>query len=138
MYPAAFSFFFNTIKTKVDYDAAVTATWVFDIILAIVFVLIMILVANLIKYQPGRNDRSGVKRRVWYFVIGFIGLLSSLGLDIVLYLTKITVPTFQNKYMAVMAVASVVACLVYFLLGFVIIKISRKGTKLESIFPKKD
>ncbi len=138
MYPAAFSFFFNVIKTKADYDAAVTATWIFDIILAVIFVLIMVLVANLIKYQPGRVDRSGIKRRVWYFIIGFIGLLCSLVLDYFLYLAKITVPAFTNKFIAVMAVASVVACLVYFLLGFVLIKISPKGSKLESIFPKKN
>ena len=67
-----------------------------------------------------------------------IGLLCSLVLDYFLYLAKITVPAFTNKFIAVMAVASVVACLVYFLLGFVLIKISPKGSKLESIFPKKN
>lgn len=135
---ASFVMFPRVIKTMADLKNAITATYLFDLMIAVAMVLVMVLVANLIAYEPGRVDNSGKKRRVAFFLIAVLTLVACLGLDYWLYLSKIAVAAYVTKYLTTMAIASVVAVLAYFLIGFVLVKISRKGSKLESIFPKKD
>lgn len=135
---SSFTFFPRVIKTMADFKAATTATYLFDLIIAVFMVLVLVLVANLIAYEPGRVDNSGKKRRVAFFLIAVLTLAACIGLDYVLYLSKISVAAYVTKYLTTMAIASVVGTLVYCLLGFVLVKISKKGSKLESIFPKKN
>ncbi len=129
---------FHLIKTAPELSRAITSTYLYDAVIAVVFVLIMILVANLIKWQPGKNETSGRTRRVWFFILMAVNLLACLAFDYFAWFKYITIPTFASKYTLAMIIASLVSTVVYFGLGFLLVKIARIGTKLQSIFPKKD
>ena len=126
------------IKTAPALEQAIMNTYLYDVIFAIILVLVMLLVANLIKWQGGKKDYSGKTRRVWFFIFCAVALLGSLAFDFLVFFKKIAVPAFAGKYMTAMAVASFVSAAVYFLVGFAIVKMSRIGTKVQSIFPKQD
>lgn len=128
----------NLIKTLPALKQAILNTYLYDSVFAIILVLVMLLVANLIKWQSGKKDYSGKARRVWFFIFCAVALVGSLVFDYFVFLKKVAVPAFMGKYMTAMVVASILSAVVYFLLGFAIVKISRIGTKIQSIFPKKD
>lgn len=125
------------IKTAPDLANAILSTYLFDVALAVVFLALMILVANMIKWQSGKNDKSGTVRRVWFFVFCFMSFIVAFVLNWLMFSQRITVDAFANKYMTHMILGAFVAAVVYFLAGFAIVKMARVGTKLESIFPKK-
>ncbi|MGM9763131.1 MAG: hypothetical protein ACI3ZQ_03815 [Candidatus Cryptobacteroides sp.] len=126
------------IKTAPALQQAITSTYIFDIVIAVVFVFLMILVVNLVKYQDGKKDNSGKVRRAWFFSILAIVLVASIGFDYFVYLRSIKVPAFIGKYMMNMGIASIISGILYFVTGFVVIKLAPIGSKLESIFPRKD
>lgn len=127
----------SVIKTAPGLSGAITTTYLANIALAIVCVAIMLLIANLINWQPGKNDKSGQKRRVWFFVMCFVSFVGALAFNWFMFKVRITVPAFVTKYMTHLFLGAFVSAIVYFIAGFLIIKLSRVGTKLESIFPKK-
>ena len=129
---------FKPIKTAPELSQAITSTYLYDIVIAVVFVALMILVAHLVQWQPGKNERSGSTRRVWFFILMIINLFACLVFDFLAWHNNITVPAFASKYTLAMIIASIVATVFYFGLGFLLVKIARIGTKLQSIFPKKD
>ena len=128
----------NLIKTLPALKQAILNTYLYDSVLAIVMVLIMLLVAVIIKFQPGRNDRSGSKRRTAFFILLALTLVGALLFDYFVFMKKVAVPAFMGKYMTNMVVASIVSTVVYFLVGFVVVKLAPIGSKLNSIFPKKE
>ena len=121
----------NLIKTAPALKQAIMNTYLYDVILAIILVLVMLLVANLIKWQGGRKDNSGKVRRTWFFILCALALVASLGFDYFMFLKNIAVPAFVGKYMTAMATASILSAVVYFLVGFAVVKLSRIGTKVQ-------
>ena len=69
---------FHPIKTAPELSQAITSTYLINVVIAIVFVLIMVLAVNLIKYQTGKKDNSGSKRRVCFFIIMVVVLIACL------------------------------------------------------------
>ena len=133
-----FSFFFKSIKNVKDLQAATTATYLADIVLALVFFVVFLIVANAILYERGRVDNSWKKRRAAFFIIGFLTLIGSIVMNYFLYFTKIGVAAFRTKYTSTMLIAAFVAALVYFVLSFVIVRfVSPKDSKLATVFSRK-
>ena len=128
----------NLIKTLPALKQAILNTYLYDSVLAIVMVLVMLLIAVMIKFQPGRNDNSGSKRRTVFFIFLALTLVGTLLFDYFIFMKKVAVPAFMGKYMTNMVVASIVSTVVYFLVGFIIVKLAPIGSKLNSIFPKKE
>ena len=129
---------FHPIKTAPELSQAISSTSLYDIVIAIIFVFIMVLVANIIKWQPGKNEKSGTTRRIWFFILMAITLIICLVFNYFAWFNHISVPAFISKYTLTMIIAAIVATISYLGLGFLLIKKSRIGTKLQSIFPKKD
>ena len=129
---------FRLIKSAPELSQAILSTYLYDIVIAVVFVVLMIVVANLIQWTPGKNERSGRVRRMFFFILMVFTLLACLAFDYFAWLRYIAVPAFAAKYTLAMGIASFVATISYLGLGFLVVKISRIGTKLQSIFPKKD
>lgn len=125
------------IKTNADLTSAITSTYLADVACAVVCVFLMLLIVHLIKWQPGKVDNSGAVRRLWFFLICFFCFLSAIALNWSLFMSNITVPAFTSKYMTHFFLGAFAASAVYFCIGFVLIKMAKIGTKLESIFPKK-
>lgn len=129
---------FHPIKTAPELSQAITSTYLINIVIAIVFVLIMVLAVNLIKYQTGKKDNSGSKRRVCFFVIMVVSLIVCLVFNYFAFFNQISVAAFATKYTMHMVAAAIVSAVIYFGIGFMLVKMARIGTKLQSIFPKKD
>ncbi len=129
---------FKPIKSAPELSQVITSTYLYDAAIALLFVLIMILVANMILWQPGKIDRSGNTRRLWFFILMVINFFTCLAFNYFAWYKFIAVPAFASKYSVAMIVAPAVATVFYFGLGFILVKASRIGTKLQSIFPKKD
>ena len=47
------------------------------IVCGLAFLLIAILVANLIKFEPGNNPKDPMKRRIWFWVLGILALITT-------------------------------------------------------------
>lgn len=133
-----FSLFFKSIGNVQDLKAATTATYLADIVLAIVCFVILIIVANAILYERGRIDNSWKKRRLAFYIIGFVCLIGCIVFNYFVYFAKIKVAAFQTKYLSALLIAAFVGTILYFALSFIVIRfISPKDSKLASIFPRK-
>lgn len=126
------------IKTAPALQQAITSTYIYDAVISIVFVLLMLLAVNLVKYQSSKTDNSGTTRRIWFFVLGAVAMIASLVFDYFVYLRAIAVPAFVGKYLTHMVIAAVTGAAVYFIVGLILVYTARIGSKLQSIFPKKD
>lgn len=127
----------DLIKTSGQLNEAIATTYIYGVILAVAFVLIMILAANMISWQPGKFDTSGSKRRVAFFVVLALALICPIIVDYFLFYGKITVANFRNTYMMHMGISAAITAVLYFLIGFILIRLQKNDTKLASIFPKK-
>jgi len=135
-----FDFIFNSavkIKTAQDLSNAITSTYLMDITFAIIFIVLLLLFANLIKWQSGKFDNSGKKRKTVFFILLACTFFVSLLLNMLCIKAKIAVPAFANKYMTHMFLGAFVSALIYGVAGFVLVKLAPIGSKLQSIFPKK-
>lgn len=129
---------FRPIKTAPELDQAILSTYLYDALIAVVFVLIIVLVANLINFQRGKIDHSGKTRRVWLFVLMGLAFVSALVFDYFAWYDYIKVDAFANKYTTHMIVAPIVSMIEYFGIAFLIVKLSPRGSKLNSIFPSNE
>ena len=133
-----FSLFYKSIGNVQELKAAVTATFLMDIILALICFVILLIVANAILYERGRVDNSWKKRRLVFYIMGFVTLIGSVIMNYFLYFTKIRVGAFQTKYLSSMLIAAFVAAIVYFAISFIVIRfICPKDSKLGGIFHRK-
>lgn len=128
---------FGPIKTQPQLQEAILGTYLFDIVIAVVFIVALIVIANLIPWQGGKNDTSGRKRRTWYFTLMFLTLAVSLGFNYMGYFSNIGVPTFKMDYMLHMVLGAVLSAVVYGGVLYLIIIMQKTNNKLRSIFPPK-
>ena len=127
----------SLIKTAPELANAISATYLIDLAVAVVFFLAMIVTAFIINYDYGKVDNSCKTSRAYFFVYGALTLLVSLALNWALFFRNIRIAAFSNKYLMHLALAAFAATAVYYLISFITVKLS-KNRKLSSIFPKKD
>ncbi|MBR1688018.1 MAG: hypothetical protein IJ710_05715 [Prevotella sp.] len=126
--------FSNAIDTAVKLHQAETATYMTDAVIGIVFIVLILIVANLIAWQPGAYDQSPRKRRLWFWILGVVTLFTSLGVNYFTWMRNISKPQFISEYTIHMIAAAVVAVVLYLVVTFGICKAQKKDTKLASIF----
>lgn len=107
-------------------DQTMTA-YVIAGVITLVFVLISVLVANIIKYEGGTNPKDKKKRRIWFWVL-------SVFVPIVIFLIcyfgfalNIKVPSLKDKFMMAMNIGTAGSFVVYVLIGFILSKIFKNG-----------
>ena len=122
------------ITTMAQLHQAETATYMTDAIVGIAFIVLILIVANLIAWQPGAHDGSPAKRRLWFWILGIAALFCSLGIDYFTWMTRIEKAQFVSEYTIHMIGAAVAGVAVYGLITFVICKLQKKDTKLASMF----
>lgn len=128
----------SLIKTAPALQQAILSTYIYDVVISVALVLIMVLAVNMVKFQPSKLDRSGTTRRVWFFVIGVFTIFANLAFDFFVFMRGIAVPAFVGKYMTHMILAAFAGAAVYFIISLILIYTASIGSKLQSIFPKKD
>lgn len=122
------------IATMAQLHQAETATYMTDAIVGIAFIVLILIVANLIAWQPGAHDGSPAKRRMWFWILAVATLFTSLGIDYYTWMTRIEKAQFVSEYTIHMIAAAVVGVVVYGLVTFIICKLQKKDTKLASMF----
>lgn len=120
------------------------------IVSALAFLLIAMLVANLIKYEPGSNPRDPHKRRLWFWVLGALTLITTFVLLFFVFQPATTqdlvkmgalkMPSDRAAYDAkfmhyskMYPIAVGVSFVLYVILGFVLSKIF-KNKKIGNWF----
>lgn len=122
--------------------------FVVAIVCALGFLLLAMLVANLIKFEPGSNPQDPQKRKLWFWILGVLATI----LAFVLLFFVIPVPveavdwdqivdvSAKRRYENLMAhytmmagIATGVCFVVYILLGFILSKIF-KNKKIGNWF----
>ncbi len=126
--------FSDAITTAAQLHQAETSTYLTDAIIGIVFIVIILIVANLIAWQPGAHDSSPTKRRMWFYVLGITTLFVNLGVNYYIWMRHITKAQFVSEYTTHMIVAAIVGTLIYLCITFGLCKMQKKDTKLASIF----
>ena len=126
--------FSNAIDTAVKLHSAETATYMTDAIIGVVFIILILIVANLIAWQPGAHDQSPAKRRLWFWILGAATLVVNLGVNYTMWMRHISKAQFVSEYTTHMIVAALVGVVIYAVVTFGICKMQKKDTKLASIF----
>ena len=97
------------------------------IIVFVAMFLLAVIVSQMISFKP-----DVAARKVWFWVFGALTLVASFGIDFLVNVNSITVPTLYSKFLIHSCIAAFSAFALYILLGIVISK-STRG-KLASWF----
>ncbi len=124
----------TTIANAIQLHQAEFSTYLTDAIIGVGFMILMLIVANLIAWQPGAHDNSPAKRRLWFWILGACTLVTNLGVDFLVWMRHIKRAQFVSEYTMHMILAAIVGVVVYGLITFLICKMQKKDTKLASIF----
>ncbi|MFI3296774.1 MAG: hypothetical protein R3Y59_03985 [bacterium] len=128
---------FGSIKTQPQLQEAILSTYLYDAIIAVVFILLLVLIISLIPWQGGKVDNSGKKRRMWFYILLVATLFTTAIFNYFGFMSNIMVGAFKSDYMLTLILGSLMASAIYFIVLFAIIKTRKNKTKLSSIFPKK-
>lgn len=127
---------FSPIKTMPAFKQAIMSTYIYDIIIAVIFIVALIIVANMISWSGGKVETSGKTRRVWYWSLAFLTLIAAIVFNFFAFYKQIGVPTFKAEYVLHMALGGIAASIIYMVVLYVIIKTQKTKSKLASIFAK--
>lgn len=122
------------IATAAQLHQAEIATYMTDAIIGVAFIILILIVANLIAWQPGAHDNSPAKRKTWFWILGVCSLFTCLGVDYFTWMSRIDKAQFVSEYTIHMIGGAVLGALVYGIITFVICKLQKKDTKLASMF----
>lgn len=128
----------TVIKTISQLKDAEVNAYIYSVIIAVVFILLLIIVANMISWKPGAKDNSGETRRTFFWLFLALSLIASVVVNFFVFYQEIAVAHFKSEFMMHMGIAGFVSAAVYGIISFIIIRTQKKNTKLASIFPKKD
>jgi hypothetical protein len=123
----------RTIETLNQLDALIGQTYIYAIIGAVVALVLAFLIANLIKFEGGKNSRDHIKRRVWYIVIGIVFTFSFYLYNALYVSDYITKPSLQAKFSTANLFSTLVLLGIYIgagLLTMVLIRSSKWGSIL--------
>ena len=122
-----------TIRNPRQLEELANETYMFAAIAAVIFVGVSWLVANLIKWEGGRDPKDASKRRAAFFVIWFLGGAAFFLYNMFLVAEKVA-PNLQSKFSRVNYLSTALVFVVYLLVGFVLSKLM-KNSKYGTIFP---
>ena len=124
-----------TVKTPAQLDALSMQTYIFGAIAGAVFLLIAAMIANSIKFEGCSNPKDPGKRRMWFWILMFLSFVAFF-LYNMFFVAKTISPNLQSKFMTTNIIGSVIALVVYLILGFILSKAFSTG-KLGNWFSSK-
>ena len=111
------------------------STWIYAIAVCFIAIAIAYLVSNMIAWQGG-NDKSYVKRRVWWVIIGFVAGLGFWIYNDVVNVHRIVNVGFKHMYSQTNLLCLFVVLLVYFGISLLIMATLFRKAKFGSILGK--
>jgi sensor domain CHASE-containing protein len=121
------------IDTLNQLDALIGQTYIYAIIGAVVALVLAFLIANLIKFEGGKNSRDHIKRRVWYIVLGIVFTFSFYLYNALYVSDYITKSSLQAKFSTANLFSTLVLLGIYIVVGLltmVLIRSSKWGSVL--------
>ena len=123
------------IDTLNHLGALIGQTYIYAIILSVVALGIAFLVANLIKFQGGKNSRDHVKRRTWFIILGIIFTFFFYLYNALFVSDYVTKASLQAKFSNANILATLVLVCVYIVIGLLTMSLVR-SSKWGSILGK--
>lgn len=123
----------RTIDTLNQLDALIGQTYIYAVIGAAVALVLAFLIANLIKFEGGKNSRDHIKRRVWYIVLGIVFTFSFYLYNALYVSDYITRSSLQAKFSTANLFSTLVLLGIYIVAGLltmVLIRSSKWGSIL--------
>ena len=111
------------------------STWIYAIAVCFIAIGIAYLVSNMIAWQGG-NDKSYVKRRVWWVIIGFVAGLGFWIYNDVVNVHRIVNVGFKHMYSQTNLLCLFVVLLGYFGISLLIMTTLFRKAKFGSILGK--
>ena len=111
------------------------STWIYAIAVCFIAIAIACLVSNMIAWQGG-NDKSYVKRRVWWVIIGFVAGLGFWIYNDVVNVHRIVNVGFKHMYSQTNLLCLLVVLLGYFGISLLIMATLFRKAKFGSILGK--
>jgi len=99
-----------------------------------VFVLLSVFIVGLVPYEPGKYDKSYIKRRVWFVIVWFLSFSLFFCYNYFAIMPLISNVSFMSKFMNAIAISTGIIFLGYGIIGFVIMKLfprSKYGRMLK-------
>lgn len=111
------------------------STWIYAIVVCVIAIAIAYLVSNMIAWQGG-NDKSYIKRRVWWVIIGFVAGLGFWIYNDVVNVHRIVNVGFKHMYSQTNLMCLGVVLLGYFIFSLLIMATLFRKAKFGSILGK--
>ena len=108
------------------------STWIYAIAVCVIAIAIAYLVSNMIAWQGG-NDKSYIKRRVWWVIIGFVAGLGFWIYNDVVNVHRIVNVGFRHMYSQTNLMCLGVVLLGYFIFSLLIMATLFRKAKFGSI-----
>lgn len=125
----------NKIENIKQVNALISQTYVLAIIAAIVALVLAFFIAKLILFEGGKNDRSHMKRRIWFIIIGLVTPISFYLYNMLVVMKKITKAPLQAKFSDANLYSTLIILVIYVVLGIITMFIFRRS-KWGSILGK--
>lgn len=111
------------------------STWIYAIAACVIAIAVAYLVSNMIAWQGG-NDKSYIKRRVWWVIIGFVAGLGFWIYNDVVNAHRIVNVGFKHMYSQTNLMCLGVVLLGYFIFSLLIMATLFRKAKFGSILGK--
>jgi uncharacterized membrane protein len=123
------------IETLKQVEALIGSTYMYAVIVAIAALVLAFIIANVIKYQGGKNATDHIKRRVWYIIIGIIAPVGFFLYNNLYVSGFITKAPLEAKFSTANILATLVVLGVYVVVGILLMLVIR-SSKWGSILGK--
>ena len=111
------------------------STWIYAIAVCFIAIAIAYLVSNMIAWQGG-NDKSYIKRRVWWVIIGFVAGLGFWIYNDIVNVHRIVNVGFKHMFSQTNMLCLFVVLLCYFGISLLIMATLFRQAKFGSILGK--
>ena len=123
------------IETLKQLEALTGTTYMYAVIIAVAALVLAFIIANIIKFQGGKNATDHIKRRIWYIIIGMVAPIVFFLYNSLYVANFITKAPLQAKFSTANVLATLAVLGVYVVVGIVTMLIMR-SSKWGSILGK--
>jgi Na+/H+-dicarboxylate symporter len=126
---------YRKIEKQKDLDALIGETYMYAVIVAVVALVLAFIIANVIKYQGGKNATDHIKRRVWYIITGIVAPIGFFLYNNLYVSDFIKTRVLETKFSTANNLATLVVLGVYVIVGILLMLVMR-SSKWGSILGK--
>ena len=111
------------------------STWIYAVVVCAIAIIIAYLVSNMIAWQGG-NDRSYIKRRVWWVIIGLVASIGFWVYNDLMNVPRITNIGFRHMYSQTNLFCLFLVLIGYFFISLLLMQFLFRNAKFGSILGK--